>query len=324
MDLSQILLPIATPLAEVDDAIRAACATTVPTITQVVHYTIEGGGKRLRPALTLLSAFALGYTGHAGTQIGAALEMIHTASLLHDDVIDHATVRRGRASVNAAWGNQVSVLVGDFFWCRACQLIIEHGSPAMLHTITDAIAATTQGEILELMNSNDFAIDELDYLQILEGKTARLIGVCCEAGAMLFGATGLPRQALNTYGIALGMAFQLADDVLDYTAAADNLGKTIGTDLREGRLTLPLIHATRNANDTERALIRRCVSAPDIGDADLARILDILDRHQSIRYTKRKAIDYIGRAQYALAALPQTLYRIALYALADYALRRDH
>lgn len=322
MQLDHILLPIQKDLARVEEIIAARSDTNVPTITQVVHHIIQNGGKRIRPALTLLSAKMTGYSGEAAAYVGAAIEMVHTASLLHDDVVDSAPTRRGRSSANAKWGNQISVLVGDFFWCKACQIIVEKGTHKILNGITEAIVGTTEGEVIELVASNDIEMSEDTYLKIIKSKTALLLAVSAEAGAMLSEVSEEHTHSLRRYGFDLGIAFQLADDALDYVSDENRFGKTNGTDLREGHLTLPLIHALRSCNDTERAQVRDALLSKTLSDTQLHCIVELLHKYDGITYTQKLAEQYVEKAKSHLEPFKPTLEKESLLSLADYTITR--
>ncbi|MBI2344199.1 MAG: polyprenyl synthetase family protein [Deltaproteobacteria bacterium] len=323
MQLDQMLLPIREDLATVETVIRHRCTTSISTITEVVHYIIQNGGKRFRPALTILAARLAGYVGDAAAQVGAAMEMVHTASLLHDDVVDNAPTRRGRPSTNAKWGNQISVLVGDFFWCKACEIIVDLGQHRILRAITDAVVGTTEGEVLELIKSNDISISEEEYLKIIAHKTAKLLACSCHVGAMLGGVSETLEHAVQRYGFDLGMAFQLADDALDYVSDEDRFGKSRGTDLREGRMTLPLIIALQRCDAREQSLIKEALLAQTLRDDQLAEVLQILDRSGGMAYTQEKTLTYVERAKSHLAPFKHSLEKAALFQLADYVTTRD-
>src|SRR3989344_1002707 len=264
MPLETFTIPVARQLQEVERVLATQLTSEVPLVTQVVQYIIQNGGKRLRPLLTLLSAKLSGYQGETSIKLAAAMEMIHTASLLHDDVIDDAGLRRGKSSAKAKWGNSISVLVGDFFWCKMSQIIVEHGCLRTLKVVTDTITATTESEILEITKHSDFSITQETYLQILRGKTAVLMGACCQIGAILGNVSEDYEMALRRYGSDLGIAFQLADDVLDYVSEENIFGKTKGGDLREGKLTLPLILTLKKATSDEFKIIKNSLMAGHI------------------------------------------------------------
>lgn len=322
MQLEQILLPIREELAQVEHVLLNRCETAVPTITQVVQYIVHNGGKRLRPALTILCARLTGDTGDAAPRVGAAIEMVHTASLLHDDVVDSAPTRRGRVSANSKWGNQISVLVGDFFWCKACQIIVDHGNPRILSAITHAIVGTTEGEVIELTKSNDISMTESEYLKIIRSKTALLMAVACQAGAMLGGVSETLECALQRYGFDLGIAFQLADDALDYVSDEARFGKSRGTDLREGHMTLPLLHTLTKCTEDEKAIIKDALLASTLTETQLATIVALLQQYGGIEYTMQMARQHVARAVAHLEPFKPTLEKESLQSLAAYAIAR--
>ncbi|MBI4367531.1 MAG: polyprenyl synthetase family protein [Deltaproteobacteria bacterium] len=323
MQLEKISLSIRSELAAMEEVLRTTTASSVPLITQVIHYIIDNGGKRIRPTLTLLAARMCGYGGDAAPRIGAAVEMVHTASLMHDDVVDNAPTRRGKPSANAKWGNQISVLVGDFFWCKACELIVRHGDHRILSAITNAIVGTTEGEVLELTKSNDLAIDEEVYLKIIRHKTAVLLAAACQVGAMLGGVSETLESALQRFGHDLGVAFQLADDVLDYVSEEERFGKSKGSDLREGRLTLPLIVTIKQCTEAERTLIKDALLSHTVSEAQLAAITQIINKYGGIDYTSNRAYAFVEQAKGHLAPFKPSLEQEALLTLADYVIHRQ-
>lgn len=320
--VEQIFLPIKDALAKVEHVILDECRTNVSTITQVIEYIIAHGGKRIRPALTIMSARITGYNGDNAPRVGAALEMVHTASLLHDDVVDNAPTRRGAPSANSKWGNQISVLVGDFFWCKACQIIVDMEQPKVLRAITDAVISTTEGEVIELIHSNDVSMSEEEYLRIIKYKTARLMAVSCRTGAMLSGASENLEAAVSRYGLDLGIAFQLADDALDYDSDEERFGKSRGTDLREGHLTLPLILALQRCEDNESSLIKEALLSQTLDDTQFADVLTILERYQCIKDTRAMAQRYVDQAIAHLEPFKPSLDKDALVQLAHYVVHR--
>lgn len=323
MQLEQILLPVTTDLAAAEQTIVDRSVTTVPTITQVVQYIINNGGKRIRPALTILSARVSGYTGDAAPKVGAAMEMVHTASLLHDDVVDNAPTRRGRASANSKWGNQISVLVGDFFWCKACEIIVDLGNHRILRTITDSIVGTTEGEVLEMVKNNDVSISEADYLTIIQHKTAMLFAASCHVGAILGDVSETLEHGLRRYGYDLGVAFQLADDALDYVSDEAQFGKTRGGDLREGRITLPLITALQYCTESEQTLLKDALLSHTLSDDQLTAVINVLDRSGGITHTLELAREFVERAKSHLAPFKPSIEKDALLHLADYVITRE-
>ena len=330
MTLEQIRGLGATDLAAVDEVIRPRLASSVPLVSQVAEHIVAGGGKRLRPLIVLLSAHAAAsgrpLAGTAHLEAAAFIEFIHTATLLHDDVVDHSSLRRGRQTANALFGNEASVLVGDFVYSRAFQMMAAIGVQRVMEIMADATNVIAEGEVLQLMNAQDPDTTEARYLEVIYRKTAQLFQAGAEVAAVLAGASGEVQRALATYGKHLGTAFQLIDDVLDYRSDPAARGKNLGEDLAEGKMTLPLIHALKNAPEADRKLIRQAVE--DAGDEDApepdtARIIACIDASGGIEYTRERATAESRAAVVALAAVAPSAFREALAALADEALGRD-
>lgn len=306
----------------VDRVIRDQLHSDVVLIRQVAEYIIGGGGKRLRPALVLLSAGALGYRGNAHHTLAAVVEFIHTATLLHDDVVDESALRRGRPTANTLFGNAASVLVGDFVYSRAFQMMVDVGDMRVLQVLADATNVIAEGEVLQLMNCRNADIDEESYLQVIRYKTAKLFEAAGRLGAIIAGATPEVEQAMAVYGSHLGTAFQLIDDALDYSGEAGVIGKNIGDDLAEGKPTLPLIYAMRKGTAEEAALVRRAVSSG--GLAELEGVLAAIGGSGALDYTRRQAEAEAEAAREALSAIPATQYRDSLIQLALFAVTRTH
>lgn len=322
MSMDQICLPIQQDLIAVEDVLKRETTSSVEIITQVIQFMIANKGKRVRPALTILAARMAGYHGESAPLMGAMMEMVHTASLMHDDVIDNAAVRRSRPSANAQWGNQISVLVGDFFWCKACEIMVRHANPRILKAVTATITATTEGEVLEVVKSNDINITEEEYLKVIQLKTAVLLSACCQVGAILGDVSESYEGAMKRYGFDLGIAFQLADDYLDYAAEEERLGKSTGTDLREGKVTLPLIVALKRADDTQRQSIKDVALAKAITPKQFSEVLGIIKEHNGLAYTADLARHYVARAKAHLEPFKPSIEKAALLALADYVIER--
>ena len=306
----------------VDRVIRDQLHSDVVLIRQVAEYIIGGGGKRLRPALVLLSAGALGYRGTAHHALAAVVEFIHTATLLHDDVVDESALRRGQPTANSLFGNAASVLVGDFVYSRAFQMMVNVGDMRVLQVLADATNIIAEGEVLQLMNCRNADIDEESYLQVIRYKTAKLFEAAGRLGAILAGATPEVEQAMAVYGSHLGTAFQLIDDALDYSGEAGVIGKNIGDDLAEGKPTLPLIYAMRKGTAEEAALVRRAVSSG--GLAELEGVLAAISSSGALDYTRRQAEAEAEAARVALSVIPATQYRDSLIQLASFAVTRSH
>ena len=309
-------------MAAVDALIRERLSSDVVLINQISEHIVAAGGKRLRPLLSVIAARALGYEGTAHHQLAAIVEFIHTSTLLHDDVVDESDLRRGRKTANALWGNAPSVLVGDFLYSRSFQLMVELDSMPVMRVLADTTNRIAEGEVLQLLHVGNPDTTEADYLRVIERKTAVLFAAATQLAGMLAGASADRQAALAEYGLNLGMAFQIADDVLDYTADAAALGKNLGDDLAEGKATLPLIHAMAHADGTTRDRLRAIVEA---GDATaMPEVLAAIARADSIAYSRERAAAYAVTAEDALATLPDSPWLDALRGLARYAVSRSH
>ncbi len=313
---------LAADMQAVDRIIRERLHSEVALIRQVAEYIIGGGGKRLRPALVLLSAGALGYQGTAHHTLAAVVEFIHTATLLHDDVVDESALRRGQSTANTLFGNAAAVLVGDFVYSRAFQMMVNIDDLRVLRVLADATNVIAEGEVLQLMNCRNVDIDEASYLQVIRYKTAKLFEAASRLGAMLANASADTEAALAAYGSHLGTAFQLIDDVLDYSGDAGVIGKNVGDDLAEGKVTLPLIRVLRQGTAAETELVRHAVTSGGLGD--LAGVLAAIRRIGALDYTKSQAQAEARAAQAALSAIPATQYRDFLLQLAEFAVTRTH
>ena len=306
----------------VDGLIRRRLASDVVLINQVAEYIIGAGGKRLRPMLLLLAAGALGHRGPDAHQLAAVVEFIHTSTLLHDDVVDESDLRRGRSTANAVWGNATSVLVGDFLYSRSFQLMVELDSMPVMRVLADTTNRIAEGEVLQLLHVGNPDTTEADYLRVIERKTAVLFAAATRLSAMLAGAGAAQQDALAGFGMSLGMAFQIADDVLDYTADAAALGKNLGDDLAEGKATLPLIHALAHCAPARRETLARIVRECDV-DA-LPEVLAAIRECGSLDYSRQVAQRHARAAEAALAGLPDNRWSQALHALARYSIERGN
>lgn len=293
-----------------------------PRIPQVTAHLIEAGGKRLRPMLTLAAARLCGYSGHYHVHLAAAVEFIHTATLLHDDVVDESAQRRGRPTANLLWDNKSSVLVGDYLFARAFQLMTEPGQIRVLSILANASATIAEGEVLQLTAAQDLATTEEIYLKVVRGKTAALFSAATEVGGVVAGAPEADVQALFTYGDALGIAFQIADDLLDYGGTASVIGKNTGDDFRERKLTLPLIKAIAKADADERAFWVRVIEKGDQREGDLEQALAIMARHGALEAARADAFVWADRARAALRELPDHPLRQVLDELSAYVVSR--
>lgn len=309
-------------LAATNATILARMASDVPLIPQLAAHLIAAGGKRLRPLLTLASARLCGYEGERHIRLAACVEFIHTATLLHDDVVDESGLRRGLESANAVFGNKASVLVGDFLFSRAFALMVEDGSLEVLRILCNASATIAEGEVLQLSTQNDLGTDVPRYFKVIEGKTAALFAAACEVGGVVAQRAAAECAALASYGAALGMAFQLVDDALDYAADQEELGKTVGDDFREGKLTYPVLIAYADGDVGERAFWRRTIEEGEHTPADLAMALDLIARHDAIGRTVARAGDFARDARAALAVFPDDPLRDLMMDAADYAVLR--
>jgi octaprenyl-diphosphate synthase len=307
-------------MAEVDRALRASLASDVALVRQVGEYLIESGGKRLRPALLVLSARACGYSGRDHFTLAAVIEMIHTATLLHDDVVDESALRRGHATANATFGNAAAVLVGDFLYSRAFELMVGLGSMRILEIVSHATNVIAEGEVLQLMNAGDVNLDETRYLSVIQRKTAKLFEAAAQLGAVLAGASPEREAALAAYGMHLGTAFQLVDDVLDYSGELATIGKNLGDDLAEGKMTLPLIRSLAVANAADAAVVRNAVTGARL--TEFAPVVDVLARTGALDYTRERARLESDAAARCVNDLPQSPQRESLLELAAFAAQR--
>lgn len=312
---------VAQDMAAVDALIRARLASDVVLINQISEHIIGGGGKRLRPMLHLLAARAAGHEGDSCIILAALIEFIHTSTLLHDDVVDESDLRRGRSTANAVWGNAASVLVGDFLYSRSFQMMVELDSMAIMTLLADTTNRIAEGEVLQLLNIGNADVGEQGYLDVIERKTAVLFAAATELGAILAGRPPTEQRALAEYGMCLGHAFQIADDMLDYTSDASTLGKNVGDDLAEGKATLPLIHAMANSPAPQRDLVRSAIRGGSIDALD--DIIEIIVSSGALDYTRARAEDYAERAINALQVLEPSTARDALQVLAHHAVGRD-
>ncbi|MEJ8854333.1 polyprenyl synthetase family protein [Variovorax robiniae] len=307
-------------MAEVDRVIATRLDTGVPLVSEVSRYIISAGGKRLRPALLLLMSGALGYRGAQRFNLAAVVEFIHTATLLHDDVVDESTLRRGRATANESFGNPASVLVGDFLYSRAFQMMLDADNMRVMQILAEATNVIAEGEVLQLMNMHDATLDEAAYLRVIRSKTAKLFEASTRLAAVLAGSTPAVEEACATFGQALGTAFQVIDDVLDYAGDASETGKNLGDDLREGKATLPLILAMQRATPEDSALIRNAIEA---GDTEkLPAIVAIVRATGALDATRAAAAAEAQRAIDALKAMPSNSHSQGLLQLAAQLLER--
>ena len=321
-DLAAIQAFSAADMAGIDALIRHRLASDVVLINQVAEHIISAGGKRLRPMLVALAGRACGGHGAEHHQLAAIIEFIHTSTLLHDDVIDESDLRRGRSTANAIWGNAASVLVGDFLYSRSFQLMVELDRMEVMRILADATNRIAEGEVLQLLHLHNPDVDEAGYLEVIERKTAVLFAAGTRLGALASGADEAVQQRLHDYGLQLGYAFQIADDMLDYSAEGAALGKNLGDDLAEGKATLPLIHAMAHADAPVRERLRAIVEAGDAGAMD--EVMAAIHACGSLEYSHRRAVEYAEAAEAALDGLPESEAVAALRGLARYAVERGY
>ncbi len=317
---ADVLQLVASDMAEVDRVISERLDSGVPLVGEVARYIISAGGKRLRPVLLLLTCGVLGYTGAQRHNLAAVVEFIHTATLLHDDVVDESTLRRGRPTANESFGNPASVLVGDFLYSRAFQMMVDADSMRVMQVLADATNVIAEGEVLQLMNMHDASLDEEGYLRVIRSKTAKLFEASARLGAILGGHTAVVEEACATYGQALGTAFQVIDDVLDYDGNTAEMGKNLGDDLREGKATLPLILAMQKGTPEQSQTIREAIENGSV--EQLSQIVAIVRSTGALQGTREAAAAEAQRAIDAALRLPDNTYRQAMVALASQLLQR--
>ncbi|MGH1355196.1 MAG: polyprenyl synthetase family protein [Paracoccaceae bacterium] len=319
----QLARHLAPAMDAVNDLIRARMASQhAPRIPEVTAHLVEAGGKRLRPMLTLAAAELCGYDGPFHVHLAATVEFIHTATLLHDDVVDESGQRRGRPTANLLWDNKSSVLVGDYLFARSFQLMVETGNMRVLDILANASATIAEGEVLQLTAAQDLKTDESIYLQVVRGKTAALFAAATQSGGVIAGAPEPLVQALYDYGDALGVAFQIVDDLLDYQGDTGATGKNIGDDFRERKLTLPVIKAVAAADEQERAFWTRTIERGNQQDGDLEQAIALLHKHDTLNATRQDALTHAARAKQAITQLPDHPIRQMLSDIADYVVAR--
>lgn len=306
----------------VDAMIKRRLDSDVALIRQIAEYIIAGGGKRLRPALVFLTAGATGYRGEHHVELAAVIEFIHTATLLHDDVVDESELRRGRKTANAEFGNAASVLVGDFLYSRAFQMMVGVHSMRVMEVLADATNAIAEGEVLQLLNAHNFAISEANYLEIIRRKTAKLFEAAAQLGAILGGAGDGLEQGLTRYGMHLGTAFQLIDDALDYSGDATHTGKNLGDDLNEGKPTLPLIYVMQRGSRQQAELVRHAIK--EGGREGFRAVLETVRSTGALEYVRDMAKHEAQSARQSIAGLPNSNYRDSLLELTTFAVERDY
>ncbi len=322
--LEQLLALVGSDLEVVNRLIVERMHSPVALIPQLAGHIVASGGKRMRPLLTLASAKLCGYGGERHCGLAACVEFIHTATLLHDDVVDESGLRRGQSTANAIWGNKASVLVGDFLFSRAFQLMVADGSLEVLRILSNASAIIAEGEVHQLLTANDTETTVEAYLEVIGAKTAALFAAACEVGAVVADRPATEQKALEAYGGALGMAFQLVDDVLDYAASEADMGKAVGDDFRDGKLTLPVVLAIARGDEDERSFWRRCLEDMEQNDSDLADAVALMRKHDTLNAALGVAADYRDKALAALEVFPQSEARSALLAVARFTVDRGY
>ncbi|HEC59712.1 MAG TPA: octaprenyl diphosphate synthase [Methylophaga sp.] len=320
MDIQSIYSLIKDDMAAVDSMIQSRLQSDVVLINQLGHYIINSGGKRLRPALAILCARACGYQGDHHINLATIIEFIHTATLLHDDVVDNSDMRRGRETANNLWGNEASVLVGDFLYTRSFEMMVEMDSMRLMKVLSHTTNVIAEGEVLQLLNCNDADTTEARYLEVIHHKTAKLFEAAGLLGAVISNSNLEIEQAMTSYAMHLGSAFQLVDDLLDYSESSETIGKNIGDDLAEGKPTLPLIFAMQHGTHQQALVIREAIEK---GQRDkINDIIDIIESTGAIDYTAKAAANEVAQAKLALAVLADSPYKQALASLADFSISR--
>lgn len=322
MEIQDVYTLIAADRQAVDELIKKRLHSEVVLINQIGHYIVNSGGKRLRPMLLLLSARAFGYEGTDHHELAAVVEFIHTATLLHDDVVDGSELRRGKETANNVWGNEASVLVGDFLYSRAFQMMVNVNNMRVMEILSETTNTIAEGEVKQLLNVHNADLDEEGYLDVIRSKTAKLFESSSQLGAVLTGRNAVEERAMADYGMYLGTAFQLIDDALDYSSSSDDLGKNIGDDLAEGKPTLPLIHVINTGTPEQATLVREALEQG--GRERIEEISAAIESTGAIAYTSRSAQKEADKAIAALAVLEDSPYREALTTLANFAVQRNH
>jgi octaprenyl-diphosphate synthase len=320
--MESVIALVGDDLKNVERQFKKDLESNVPLIRKVGEYVLSSGGKRIRPALLLLAAKLLDYSGERHVPLASVVEFIHTATLLHDDVVDSANIRRGLASANTLWGNEASVLVGDFLFSKSFSLMVADGDLNVLRVLANATTRIAEGEVMQLICTSDVDITEERYIEVVVCKTAVLLAAACQAGAIIGGATAEEEAALAAFGMDLGIAFQLMDDTLDYVADEKEFGKSIGHDLDEGKITLPLIETLRRCTDDERKFVGSIVEKDELEAGDFDQVFALVNKCGGIDYTVSRAKDYIASAKSRMAIFRDSPARDALFRLADYVVTR--
>lgn len=310
-------------LRRVEEQIRTDLKSDVPLIDSISTYIFKSGGKRFRPLLLILTSEIAGYSGNAGIELASVIELIHTATLLHDDVLDEAHIRRGNKTARMLWGNHASILVGDYLYTKAQCNIVSFRNHEINEAVADATRAMTKGELAQLQFNGDLSITEADYLDIIGNKTASLISTACRIGAILGGCTPEKKELIESFGWNIGMAFQVSDDTLDYAADKKKLGKTIGKDLQEGKVTLPLLTLLQRCSKEEGSEVEKVIRFSDFSEENLSFILNLMNKYDVINYSFDKAREYVEKAKKSLRLFDDSTHLQALFAVADYVVDRE-
>ncbi len=322
MEIDDVYTLIKSDMDAVNNTIKQRLYSEVVLINQISHHIINSGGKRLRPVLVLLSARAMGYEREHHIDLAAIIEFIHTATLLHDDVVDSSGLRRGQETANALWGNEASVLVGDFLYSRSFQMMVDVGNMRVMEILAGTTNTIAEGEVLQLLNCNDADTTEEHYITVIHYKTAKLFEAASQLGAVISGSSSALEQAMVKYGMHLGTAFQLVDDMLDYSAPAEEIGKNAGDDLAEGKPTLPLIYAMHNGTPEQAAIVRQAIEHG--GREDIDQIREVIETTDAIAYTAKTAREEADMAKAMLESVPDTPYKQALITLAEFSVNRTY
>jgi len=320
MDISEIHDLVSDDLAKINDLINQSLASEVPLIGQLSSYIIRAGGKRIRPTLVALVSKAQNYQGDHHINVGTFIEFIHTATLLHDDVVDASNLRRGQDTANKVWGDEASVLVGDFLYSRAFEMMVELDDMRVMGIMANATNKIAEGEVMQLLNSHNIKVTEEQYLNVVQHKTAKLFAAAASSSALVCGADNNIELCFSNYGKNLGIAFQVADDVMDFMSESSDIGKNIGDDIAEGKPTLPLIHAIKNSSGRDRTLITEAIKNGSLDEVD--EIISVLHRTGAIEYCFKVARKYSNLAQSSLSSLDSSIFKDALISLAEFSVER--
>ena len=324
MQIQEVFEIVKEDLQKVEESFKESLNSNVYFIGKVIEYILTSGGKRFRPLVLVLSARLCGYRGERHIPLAGVVEFIHTATLLHDDVVDNADLRRGKSTANSIWGNEASVLVGDYLLSKAFYLAVADGDLRVLDVLSTATTRMAEGEVLQLLKHSDPETTEEEYLEVITNKTAVLFSAACQLAAILAGVPSDKETAMARYGMNIGIAYQLADDCLDYTSNDEHLGKAIGNDLREGKVTMPLIHVFKHSTPQEREIIRNAVQADELKESDLRTVLSLINKYGGIEYTFARAKSHIEDAKRQLDMFEPNLERAAMMAVADYVINRTY